>query len=210
MTGTRGGLLVTGFGPFPGVPRNPSAALARRIGVHAAARLGGMPVRVLILRTTYAAIPELLEPALAEGPAAILMLGVARSARCVRVEMRGRNRTSRLFPDASGRIAARLALERDGPAARWTRAGAQSLAVLRRAGLRATPSHDAGRYLCNATYFRALREGCPVLFLHIPLPPRTRRPGKPARPRRQGPEAAMADAFAEVARRLAVRARARA
>lgn len=200
-------LLVTGFGPFPGVPRNPSAALARRIGRLVGPKIGGLPVRVLILPTTYSAIPEVLEPALAEGPAAILMLGVATRAKRVRVEAQGRNRTSRLFPDASGRIAARLTLEREGPAARRTAFGRQGLAILRRAGVPAVPSRDAGRYLCNATYFRALREGCPALFLHIPMPPRTARPARPAKPRRQGPQEAMAQAFVEVARGLAVRAR---
>lgn len=207
MTGARGGLLITGFGPFPGVPRNPSASLARRIGALVGPKVEGRPVRVLILRTTYAAIPEMLEPALAEAPAAILMLGVAARARRVRVEAQGRNRTSRLFPDAVGRVSARLTLEQDGPATRRTALGPQSLAILRRAGIPAVASRDAGRYLCNASYFRALREGAPVLFLHIPMPPRTRRPTGPSKPRRVSPEAALGQACAEVARHLVVCAR---
>jgi len=207
VTHTRGALLVTGFGPFPGVPRNPSAALAGRIGALAAPKLGGRPVQVLILRTAYAAIPEMLEPALAQAPTAILMLGVASRSSKVRVEAQGRNRSSRLFPDASGRIAARLTLERDGPAARRTGHAPHSLAILRRAGIPAIPSRDTGRYLCNAVYFRALREGCPVVFLHIPLPARIRRPSRAAKPRRQAPEAEMAQAFADVARCLVVQTR---
>ncbi len=203
-----GPLLITGFGPFPGVPRNPSAALARRVGALARPKTGGIPVRVLILRTTYAAIPEMLEPALAEAPAAILMLGVATRAKRVRVEMQGRNRTSRLFPDATGRIAARLTLEPDGPAARRSAAATAALATLRGHGIAAIPSRDAGRYLCNASYFRALRETPPTLFVHIPLPPRTRRPVKaPARPRREAPGERLARACAAVARRLVVRGR---
>ncbi|KQO63299.1 peptidase C15 [Methylobacterium sp. Leaf88] len=205
-----GPLLVTGFGPFPGVPRNPSAALARRIGALARPKLGGIPVRVLILRTTYAAIPDRLAPALAEAPAAILMLGVATRAKRVRVEMQGRNRTSRLFPDASGRTASRLTLERDGPPARRSPAAASALATLRGHGIAAVPSRDAGRYLCNASYFRALRESPPALFVHIPLPPRTSRPAKaPVRPRREAPGERLARACAEVARRLVIRGQAR-
>ncbi|KQP38225.1 peptidase C15 [Methylobacterium sp. Leaf104] len=204
-----GPLLITGFGPFPGVPRNPSAALARRIGALARPKLGGVPVRVLILSTTYAAIPDMLEPALAGAPAAILMLGVATRARRARVELQGRNRTSRLFPDASGRIASRLTLETEGPPARRSSAAGPALAALRGHGIAAIPSRDAGRYLCNATYFRALRDGPPALFVHIPLPPRTRRPAKaPVRPRRQAPEEALARGCAEVARRLVLRGRA--
>lgn len=204
-----GGLLITGFGPFPGVPRNPSAALACRVGALARAKVGGEPVQVLILHTTYAAIPAMLEPALAEAPAAILLFGVASRAKRVRVEVQGRNRTSRLFPDASGRIAARPTLEPGGPAARCSPAAAPALAILRRSGIAAIPSRDAGRYLCNATYFRALREGPPALFLHIPLPPRIRRPAKAVRRLRQAPGETLAQACVEVARRLVLRARAR-
>lgn len=200
-----GALLVTGFGPFPGMPRNPSAALAKRIGALARPRLGGTPVRVLILHTAYAALPAMLDPALAEAPAAILMFGVAGRARRVRVEALARNRTSRLFPDASGRIAARLTLEPDGPAARQSPVAPEALTILRRAGIPAIPSRDAGRYLCNAAYFRALRAGPPALFVHIPPVPRTRRAGKPVR--RQGPADALALACAEMARRLVVRSR---
>lgn len=207
MTEPRDALLITGFGPFPGVLRNPSAALARRVGALASRRIAGRSVRILILRTAYAAIPEMLEPALAEAPAAILMLGVASRATRVRVEGQARNRTSRLFPDAAGRVSARLTLEPEGPAARRTAHGPQALAILRRAGIPAAASRDAGRYLCNASYFRVLREGCPVLFLHIPMPARTRRPAASIGPRGSKPEEALARACAEVARHLLARAR---
>lgn len=32
-------------------------------------------------------------------------------------------------------------------------------------------SHDAGRYLCNASYFQALDTPVPVVFIHIPRIP---------------------------------------
>ena len=197
-------LLVTGFGPFPGMPRNPSAALARAIGAALRRRAGPRP-QVLVLRTAYAAIPGALLPALAERPAAILMLGVASRARRIRVEARARNRASRLYPDASGRVSARLDLDPDGPAARRSTVAAQALAILQRHGLDARASNDAGRYLCNASYYAALAADCPALFVHIPPVPRTARPHRraPARPGRDRQVAALA----EVARLMAVRAR---
>ncbi|WP_336487322.1 peptidase C15 [Methylobacterium nigriterrae] len=173
----RGPLLITGFGPFPGMPENPSARLARRLA--ALPRLGlalGRPPRRLVLRTAYAAIPGALAPALAEAPGAVLMFGVAGRARRMRVETRGTNRASRLFPDASGTISARLAVDPNGPPERRSPAAALALAALRRYGIPAARSRDAGRYLCNASYYRALAEPCPVLFVHIPPEPRTRRP----------------------------------
>ncbi|MDR7040254.1 pyroglutamyl-peptidase [Methylobacterium sp. BE186] len=174
MTAT---LLVTGFGPFPGVPRNPSAALARRLGKAPRLRLalGGAP-SVLVLRTAYDAIREVLAPALAEKPQAVLMFGVASRARALRVEIRARNRASPLFPDASGHRAGRLALDPAGPPERTSPAAHAAVAILRRHGIPVAASRDAGRYLCNASYFRALAEPCPVLFVHIPPSPRTRRP----------------------------------
>lgn len=197
-------LLVTGFGPFPGMPRNPSAALARALGAALRCRAGPRP-QVLVLRTAYAAIPGTLLPALAERPAAILMLGVASRARRIRVEARARNRASRLYPDASGRISARLDLDPEGPAARRSPVAAQALAILRRHGLDARASNDAGRYLCNASYYAALASDCPALFVHIPPVPRTARPLRraPAGPGRDRQVAALA----EVVRLMAVRAR---
>lgn len=165
-----GHLLVTGFGPFPRVPVNPSEIVARRLAAHPRLRrlLGGPP-RLLVLRTAYDAIEESLVPALAEGPAAILMFGVATRAKRVRVEMRAINRASRLFPDASGRVPTTFDLDTDGPGQRWSPVSIKALTRLRFRGVSCALSQDAGRYLCNASYYRALREGCPVLFLHIPL-----------------------------------------
>ncbi|MER2268709.1 pyroglutamyl-peptidase I family protein [Methylobacterium oxalidis] len=198
-----GPLLVTGFGPFPGMPRNPSATLARRLGTLPALRLGpGGPPRVLVLRTAYGAIPAALEPALADGPGAVLMFGVSARARRLRVEIRARNRASRLFPDEAGARAGRLALDPAGPAERRSPAAAAALAVLRRHGVPAAASRDAGRYLCNASYYRALAEPCPVLFIHIP-PDRRPRPG--ARPT-PDPQRSLR-ALAAVARLLVRRAR---
>ena len=77
--------------------------------------------------------------------------------------------------------------------------------ALKRAGLEVAASRDAGRYLCNAAYFRALAEGCPAVFLHIPMPPRTKRPVREDRPHHD-PDAWVA-AFAEAARALMLRTR---
>ena len=195
-------LLVVAFGPFPRVPRNPSAEVARRLGADRALarRLGGAP-RVLILRTAYASLDAALAPALAAGPAAVLL---------ARVEGRAVNRASRLFPDASGRTTGGLALERTGPASRGAGSLARlALVALRRAGLDAHRSIDAGRYLCNASYYRALAAGVPALFLHIPptAPARPVRPGRAARRAAESRPARLAQAFAAVAVLLALRAR---
>lgn len=164
-----GHLLITGFGPFPKVSVNPSETVARRLAAHPRLRrLPGGPPHLLVLRTAYDAIEASLVPALGQGPAAVLMFGVASRAKRVRVETRALNRASRLFPDASGRVAVRFTLEANGPASRASIAAIASLRRLKQREMAAMLSRDAGRYLCNASYYRALREPCPVLFLHIP------------------------------------------
>ncbi|MCJ2114885.1 peptidase C15 [Methylobacterium sp. E-025] len=203
-------LLITGFGPFPGMPRNPSAALARRLERSSRLRSAlGRALRVRVLDTTYDAIGTQLVPTLAQAPAAVLMLGVASRAKRIRVEARACNRASRFYPDASGRPSAHLTLDPDGPPARRAFVAPQALAIMRRHGLAAGRSRDAGRYLCNASYFRALAEPCPVLFVHIPPAAAVRRPRDAAHPRHGRPDpAAQARALTEVALFLCVRGRA--
>jgi pyroglutamyl-peptidase len=166
-------LLVTGFGPFPRVPRNPSERLARALAGHPRLRLRGIEARALILATTYPAVDAVLVPHLRETrPDAVLMLGVAARRRHVSVETRAVNRVSRLFPDGGGRVAARLAFRPGGPHVRPARAPIAGLIRrLRASGLDARASRDAGRYLCNASSYAALEAGgAPTIFIHIPLP----------------------------------------
>jgi pyroglutamyl-peptidase len=63
---------------------------------------------------------------------------------------------------------------------------ARLLGAARTTGMRSRLSRDAGRYLCNYVYFRALeasRSGTPLaLFIHIP--PVARGPRRPGRKRR--------------------------
>src|SRR3712207_4154896 len=128
-------LLVTGFGPFPGIPKNPSEVAARTLDRDPRWRRVGIEVESLALSTTYAAVATELLPALARSrPDALLMIGVAGRARDMRVETRGLNRASILLPDAAKVRPARLALDH-APLARLSRAKPQRQVVtLRRHG----------------------------------------------------------------------------
>ena len=192
------------------MPRNPSAALASRLERSSRLRFAlGRALRVRVLDTTYDAIGTQLAPALAEAPAAVLMLGVASRAKRIRVEARACNRASRFYPDASGRPSASLTLDPAGPPARRAAVAPQALAILRRHGLAVVRSRDAGRYLCNASSFRALAEPCPVLFVHIPPTASVKRPRVASRPRHGRLDAAaQARALTEVALFLCARGRA--
>jgi pyroglutamyl-peptidase len=164
-------LLVTGFGPFPGIPKNPSAEAARRIARSRRWQRFGIEAAFAELTTTYAALESELLPVLTEhAPDALLMIGVAGRAREVRIETRGLNRVGILRPDAVKATPVRLALT-SGPPARGTRTRPmRQVATMRRHGFRTRASIDAGDYLCNASYFTALSQNIPVLFVHIPKP----------------------------------------
>lgn len=161
-------LLVTGFGPFPGVRINPTTQLARL--VEARLRRSGLRVGSAILETSYAAgLPALGREIEEAGPKAILLLGVAARARHVRVELFARGRSNPLHPDATGRAG----IQRGAGLPKPTTARPQAaLAQLRRLGIRSRLSPSAGRYLCDASYASALRHpamaGRPVLFVHVP------------------------------------------
>lgn len=168
-------LLITGFGPFPGVARNPTAALAESLAADPRWRRLGVEARALVLETSYAAIDGALLPTLRDlRPDAVLMLGVAKRRRAICLETRAVNRATRRLPDASGRIPARLAWKAGAPLVRRVRA---PVAIVATAMRRAAPgasriSRDAGRYLCNVSYFDALAERGPaaIAFVHVPLP----------------------------------------
>ncbi len=167
-------VLVTGFGAFPGAPRNPSVAILADLGARRKrlARLG-----IDLRRATLPVVFAALEPALRElverhRPDAILHLGLASRRRHVSVEVRARNRAGVLHPDASGRPAALTLVQGGPPSLRATYPAARVAAAMRRGGCPAFVSRDAGDYVCNAALYRSLLGAAAprVGFVHVPLP----------------------------------------
>lgn len=204
-------LLITGFGPFPGMARNPSGEIARRIAASPRWRYLGVDTRAALLTTSYAALEDELEPLLqADDFDALLMIGVSGRAKRVHIERRAANRASLLFADANGERPTRLTL---GPGRSHRRSVVETTTVcviLRRRALPSAVSQNAGRYLCNAAYHAALAVDRPVLFLHIPKTPRSGRRAAASAPRRRLAWAdALGEAFVDVAIRLLRQARRR-
>ena len=161
-------VLITGFGPFPGAPFNPSAALAQALARRRRPALADIERVVHVFATTYASVDGDLPKLFAQKPDVVLMFGVAGRRRQLCIETRARNAVSLLFPDASGHRPLRGVIRLGGPA---TRAGNAPFARL--AGAAGTRlSRDAGSYLCNYIYWRALeqvRDARPLVqFVHIP------------------------------------------
>ena len=183
-------ILVTGFGPFPGAPVNPTAPLVARL-----ARRRGARCIAHVFATSYAAVHRELPALIAtHRPDAIVMFGLAARRRHVSIESFARNRISLRLPDAGGALPQRAAIT-PGTAARMCGRApfARLLAAARAARAKTALSRDAGSYLCNYIYWRALeataRPGGPRLavFVHVPLATDKLRPRGPAKrwPRRR-------------------------
>ena len=165
-------ILVTGFGPFPRAPFNPTGPLVRRLA--RLRRPADTKIVPHIFPTSYAAVDRDLPKLLAtHKPDALLMFGLAPRAKTLRIETRARN-TVALLPDVGGAIRG-VKIAPGGPSARALPAPVMQLvAAARAARVPVIRSHDAGRYLCNYLCWRATeaagRKAGPHLtaFVHVP------------------------------------------
>ncbi len=165
-------ILITGFGPFPGAPYNPTVALVNRLARLRLPALADVAVVSHIFETSYAAVDRDL-PALVERhrPDALLMFGLAARTKYIRIETRARNALA-LLPDVSGRVLRRSVIAPGAPPERMMPAPQRRLlAAARAAGVRVRLSRDAGRYLCNYLCWRVSESNEPRLaaFVHVPL-----------------------------------------
>lgn len=152
-------VLVTGFGAFPGVADNPTAAIARAVDGQ---RIGDVPVVGRVLPVSFVRGPDAaIELAREVGAQLVVGLGVAVRRSSVCVERRGVRVDNANVPDVDGAHACMLS----GPTE-----VAASLDVVRLAdALGAQISDDAGTYVCNAWLYRVSQAlDVPVGFVHVP------------------------------------------
>jgi pyroglutamyl-peptidase len=168
-------ILVTGFGAFPGVKDNPSAALMSALEARRDhfARLG-IRVEPRILPVVYEGLAARLSALVDETkPDAILHFGVAARRKTISAETWARNRVNGRAADAQGARPMSKIIDPEGADKRAVRIpAAQIAAKIRSAGIAARTSRDAGDYLCNATLYQTLgaQPHLPAGFIHIPMP----------------------------------------
>ena len=162
-------ILITGFGSFEGVDKNPSGALARRFD-------GQGPVRGAVLPVEFRASAEGLDAALASGPepSLILCLGV-HPGPGYRLERRAGPTLGLERPDNVGECGDVVSGEMGGPEGdlvtgldldelleALSSGGADNVCI----------SEDAGGYVCERVYrhalVRASERGAEALFFHVP------------------------------------------
>lgn len=164
-------ILITGFGPFPGVPRNPAGEAARLLGALRRPALAGMVREIMLLPTEWRALADLDARIAAFAPDAVLMLGVAPRRRRMDVEVRAVN-CARGADAARRRMPGRKLAPQGRDVLQTGAAPAALVHALEAAGLKAGRSRDAGRYLCNGAYYTALARlqgsDVPAVFVHLP------------------------------------------
>ena len=173
-------VLVTGFGAFPGAPKNPTAEIIAALERHAGrlARLG-LSLRREELPVMFDGADDRLRALVARyRPDVILHLGVAGRRRRISIETRAINRAGPLHPDASGRCPPQILVPGAASGLRATYPASRILAALRRHGFDAERSIDAGDYVCNATLYRSLLDGTApeIGFIHVPKARGAQRP----------------------------------
>ncbi|MED5369944.1 MAG: hypothetical protein VX899_02925 [Myxococcota bacterium] len=153
-------ILVTGFSQFPGVPENPTEHLALALN---GTEVEGQDLVGVVLPVTYEGLSSRLTQLETRWrPELVVGLGVAVGSERPRIEILGVNEVAQT-QDASGRIAPDL-----GPGPRELRVGLPVEGIRQELG--AELSRDAGRYLCNAWLYTALRDlQAPALFVHVPM-----------------------------------------
>jgi pyrrolidone-carboxylate peptidase len=148
--------LVTGFLPFAGFRVNPSALLAQSCG---------RPFE--LIEVSFDAVDEWLDRIDATGASfeRLVMLGLRGDGTSFYLERVARNEIG-TTPDMRGIVRGPAAIEPGGPATvNSTLFNGPVTAITSLAS-----SDDAGCYLCNYIYYRALRHfpGRRVGFVHVP------------------------------------------
>jgi pyroglutamyl-peptidase len=172
-------ILITGFGPFPGAPHNPTMPLVKRLVQLRRPAFDDVELQSHIFHVTYRTVDREL-PELIAGvkPQALLMFGLAGRTDYLRIETRARNAVTTTFPDADRSVAMKGAIVPGAAARSFGPHTTKLLRAARGTGIDARPSRDAGSYLCNYLSWRAIeavndKDGPRLAqFVHIPLLPR--------------------------------------
>ena len=169
-------ILITGFGPFPGAPYNPTMPLVKRLMQLRRPAFDDVELSSHIFHVTYATVDRELPQLLAKRrPHALLMFGLAARTPYLRVETRARNAVTTIWPDADGARLRKRSIAGDSDALMFGPHTAKLLRAALATGIDARASRDAGSYLCNYLSWRAIAatrsDGGPHLaaFIHIPV-----------------------------------------
>jgi pyroglutamyl-peptidase len=159
-------VVVTGFGPFPGQPVNPTEALVTDL-------LDDPTIAGTVLPVSWTRAADIAEQLADDHPeAAVVAFGVAADAEAVRIEQWAHNLDDSDRPDADGDTRSGTPIIEAAPDRLGTRLPVQELVeALQDAGIPVEVSSDAGRYVCNHLMYDLLDRvelDRVVGFVHVP------------------------------------------
>ena len=169
-------VLVTGFAPYGGRGRNPSAEIAAALDGR---KIGGMavagrqlPVSLEGIGTALGALCEEIEPRL------VISLGLWPGAPLIRIERVALNLADFEIADNAGRLASDEPILGNGATALYATLPIRKIERrLLEAGIPARISNTAGTFLCNACLYTLLtaaakgRRQAVAGFIHVPYLP---------------------------------------
>ena len=168
-------ILLTGFGPFPGVPINASTALVGRIAAIGRPRHPTVTIATATLPTEWQRGPARAAAFITRlRPHIVIHFGVSAGARGFVIERCGTN-ACLAYADAAGNLPPLAVLDPKGPASRPVTLPVGAIVrALKARELPAAASDDAGSYICNAVLFQSLSLAAtrshPAMtgFVHVP------------------------------------------
>ena len=184
MTGMK--ILVTGFEPFGGETRNPSAEVVERLPD----AIAGAELVKLILPTVRCEAPRRVAQAVEkQHPDVVLSIGQAGGRAAVSVERVAVNLDDYRIPDNAGNQPVDEPVVPGGPDGYLTNLPVKAMAeAIQRAGVPAQVSLSAGTFVCNHVLYQVrhfLEQRVPGArsgFIHIPFLPEqvVDKPGQPS------------------------------
>ncbi|MBI4817293.1 MAG: pyroglutamyl-peptidase I [Deltaproteobacteria bacterium] len=159
-------VLLTSFGPFGGLSRNPSETIMSLVSEE----IGGAIVDKVVLPVETATVREILPARYGAGYALVIHTGVALDRPCVSIERIALNLLD-FDADERGERRVEVAIEEGAPLALSARLPIRNiLERWRAAGIEGRASTSAGTFLCNQVMFMALRalpETTRAGFIHV-------------------------------------------
>ena len=162
-------VLLTGFEPFGGYTDNSSWEVAQRV---ASCGVEGVDVEVVAVQlpVSFARVGEVLRSAIElHTPDLVIMLGQTTTTDCVRLERVALNMMDSRKADNDEPI------YEGEESALFTSLPIKSFrSAIEVQGIAVKITNSAGLYVCNRTYYEALRlcrerEGLQAIFVHLPL-----------------------------------------
>ncbi len=165
---------VTGFGPFPGAPVNPTEWLVDQLGALAPEAVGASELYCDVLPSEFSRAQAIVaDRHRSLAPDIAVHFGLHAQTAKIQLERQAANMIGADKADAAGAVPECRQIDNNGPPARQCAWPAAMVDTLVRQGLAANYSDDAGNYVCNAVYYRSLacveeRPGAWCGFVHVP------------------------------------------